>query len=257
MTARGSRALARVVGVSFCLVVSGCPKQRSTMTRPPEINPPPKVETSAEVRVEELDDRAKQFAQTAERLPGRSSEEHRHLAQQAFADLAQILPILFGPSPTGVQRQQLRVVESTRAQLAANTRGLAPEPTIDTGLRAARDALAGVARGGFYDHPELPKSLDRLDATVADLDAARGTIHQQVVAETVELMSQAVNQMAEALNQRLEGDGAEGERGKQGEEDKGTRGHGDKGSVQVVILSAAKDLSSRAQPTRDPSLRSG
>jgi hypothetical protein len=177
------------------------------MRRPPEINPPPRVEESAEVRVDELGERARQFEQTAQRLPGRSEAEHRQLAQQAFADLSQILPILFGPHPTGVQRQQLRVVENARTQLASDGRGLAPEPTIDTGLRAARDALAGVGRGGYYDAPDVAKTLDRLDRLVSDLDAVRGNRHQVVVTQVVELMSEAVNQMAKVLNERL-GDGA-------------------------------------------------
>lgn len=205
MTVRRSSAVTCAVGILLLLALAGCPKQQSTMRRPPEINPRPPVETSAEVRVEELGDRARQFTETASRLPGRSADEHRALAQQVFADLSLVLPILFGPNPTGVQRQQLRTVESARSQLAAAPKGLAPEPTIDTALRAAHDALSGLGRSGFYDHPDLAKTLDRLDKTVSDLDAARGTNHQQVVAETVELMSQAVNQMAQALNERLEG----------------------------------------------------
>jgi hypothetical protein len=202
MTPRGTRAATSAICVALALA-AGCTKQRSTMRKPPELNPPPPVERSAEVRVDELGDRAKQFAQTAERLPGRSADEHRAIAAQAFADLSQVLPILFGPNATGVQRQQLRVVESSRSQLAAKS-ALAPEPTIDTGLRAARDALSGLSRSGYYDHPDLAKTLDRLDKTISDLDAVRGTHHQQVVTECVQLMSQAVNQMSDALNQRLQ-----------------------------------------------------
>jgi len=209
MTRRGLRAVTSAISIVLTVICAGCPKQRGTMSRPPEINPRPPVERSAEVRVDELGGLSRQLAQTAERLPGRSADEHRALAQQAFADLAQVLPVLFGPSPTGVQRQQLRVVENARTQLASAPRGLAPEPTIDTGLRAARDALRGLSRNSYYDHPELAKTLDRLDRTVSDLDSARGTTHQQVVAETVDLMSQAVSQMSDALNQRLQGEGAE------------------------------------------------
>jgi hypothetical protein len=208
MTASGSRVVACAVSAALALACAGCPKQRSTMERPPEINPPPPVERDAEVRVDELGGLAQKLAQTAGRLPGRSADEHRTLAAQAFADLSQVLPVLFGPNPTGVQRQQLRVVENARTQLASGVRGLAPEPTIDTGLRAARDALRGLSRNSYYDHPELGQTLDRLDQLVSDLDASRGGTHQQVVAEVVEQMSRAVNQMSEALNERLQGDGA-------------------------------------------------
>ena len=208
MTPRGTRAVTCAVSIALALAAAGCPKQRSTMRGPPEVNPLPPVQRSAEVRVDELGERARQFAQTAQRLPGRSLDEHRALVQQAFADLAQTLPILVGPNPTGVQRQQTQVVESSRSQLAAGRSGLAPEPTIDTGLRAARDALSGLGRGSYFDHPDLAKTVDRLDKTVSDLDSARGTRHQQVVAETIDLMSQAVNQMSEALNARLRDDPA-------------------------------------------------
>ena len=207
MTRRGSRLATSAVSVAIALACAGCPKQRSTMERPPEINPPPPVETSAEVRVDELGGLAQRFAATAASLPGRNADEHRALAARAFGDLSQILPVLYGPNPTGMQRQQLRVVENARTQLTGAQSGLAPEPTIDTALRAARDALRGLSRNSYYDHPELGQTLDRLDKVVSDLDAARGPTHQQVVAETVDLMSAAVNQMNEALNQRLEGDG--------------------------------------------------
>jgi hypothetical protein len=190
------------MSVTFALAAAGCPKQRSTLRPPPQLNPPPPVERSAEVRVDELGERAQQLARTAERLPGRTADEHRALAAQAFADLSQLLPILFGPNVTGVQRQQLRVVENARSQLSARS-NLAPEPTIDTGLRAARDALSGLGRGGFYDHPDLARTLDRIDKTVSDLDATRGARHEVAVTDVVTLMSQAVNQMTEALNERL------------------------------------------------------
>lgn len=207
MSRRGLRLVSSALSTVLALACAGCSKQRSTMDAPPEINPPPPVETSAEVRVDELGNLAQKFAQTAEQLPGRNADQHRQLAAQAFGDLAQVLPVLYGPNPTGVQRQQLRVIENARAQLTGASGGLAPEPTIDTALRAARDALRGLSRNSYYDHPELGATLDRLDGVVADLDAARGGTHQQVVAETVDLMSQAVNQMNEALNQRLQGDG--------------------------------------------------
>ena len=210
MTASDSRVVTCAVAAALALACAGCPKQRSTMDRPPEINPPPPFEQHAGVRVDELGALSQKFAQTAGRLPGRSAEDHRTLAAQAFADLAQVLPVLYGPNPTGVQRQQLRVVENARTQLASAARGLAPEPTIDTGLRAARDALRGLSRNSYYDHPQLGQTLDRLDKLVSDLDAARGGTHQQVVAEVVDQMSQAVTQMAAALDERLQGDGGDG-----------------------------------------------
>ena len=172
------------------------------MKPPPEINPPPRVQASAEVRVEELGQLAQRFAQTAQRLPGRTPDEHRAAMQQAFADLVQILPVLYGPTPTGMQRQQLRIIDSARTQLGSR-QGLAPEPTIDTALRAARDSLQSLGRGSFFDKPELGQTLDKLDARVDALDTVRGPGHQQLVAQVVDLMSAVVTQMAQTLNERI------------------------------------------------------
>jgi hypothetical protein len=204
MNAQGSRRAVCLVVATALPLLAGCPKQRSTMNRPPEVNPPPAVERSAEARVEELGDLAQRFASTAQRLPGRTADEHRAAVRQAFADLSQILPVLYGPNPAGSQRQQLRVVESARSQLAAAPQGLAPEPTIDTGLRATRDALESLARDSYFEEARLGQTIDRLNATVSDLDTTRGVPHQQVVAEVVDLMSEIVTQMARALDERIQ-----------------------------------------------------
>lgn len=193
-----------VIVVLLACALSACAKQQSTMRPPPEVNPPPPVEASATKRVDALGDLARQLTETAERLPGRSPAEYRAIMQQAFAQLAQVLPILYGPNPNGSQRQQLTVVESARAHLASAPQDLAPEPTIDTGLRAARDALESVGRNSFYDQAHVGQTLDRLSGVIPSLDATRGVLHQQAVTQSVELMAQAITQMAIALNERLD-----------------------------------------------------
>ena len=202
MNAWGSRV---VTCATLALALTGCTKQRSTMDKPPALNPPPAVEADVGVRIDELAGLSKQFSETAKRLPGRSAEEDRAALQQALAELAQILPILYGPQPDGAQRQQLRIVQSARAQLASPAQGLALEPTIDTALRAARDSFASLGRTSYFDREQIGQTLDRLDAKVGGLDTARGATHPQAVAESVELMSEAVAQMSAALNDRLNG----------------------------------------------------
>ena len=203
---RGLIAAAPMLALMIC---AGCAKRQSTMSRPPEVNPPPAVEASAEARAEQLKELSARFAQTAERLPGRGADEHRQVMQQVFAELAQVLPVLYGPNPNGTFRQQLRIVESARTQLAAAPKGLAPEPTIDTGLRAARDALDALTRQTYFDQPQLVQTMDRLIAASDALDTTRGAMHQSTVAEVVSLMSRAVGQLSDALAQRLGGPGPE------------------------------------------------
>ena len=197
---RGLKPLALGLALAFC---AGCPKRQGTMRPPPQLNPPPRVEASAEARASELEELSRHFEETAQRLPGRTPEEHRAIMQQVFAALARILPVLQGPNPDGAFRQQLRIVESARTQLASGPGGLSPEPTIDTALRAARDMLASLASRGYFDQAQLGKTIDRLDATIAGLDTTRGLAHQRVVADSVEAMSQAIHQMSGALSQRV------------------------------------------------------
>ena len=192
-----------VTGALLLLVCVGCPKRQSSMSKPPEVNPGPKVEASAEARADELSEVSRRFEETARRLPGPTAEEDRRIVQQAFAELAQILPILYGPNPTGAFRQQLRIVESSRSQLAASTRGLAAEPTIGTGLRAAHDSLAALASRGYFDQVKLGQTMDQLSSTLSSLDTARGPAHRSAVADAFALVSQAIRQMSDALTQRL------------------------------------------------------
>jgi hypothetical protein len=196
--------------VSYILAASvaaassaGCAKKRSTMGPAPDLNPEPKVEANAGARADELAERSRAFDETVQQLPGRTPEEHRRVMQQVFAELSQILPMLYGRNPSGVFRQQLRVVESSRRQLTG-PQGLAVEPTIDTGLRAARDAIAGLAGKSYFDQSKLGPTMDRLNRALDALDTNRGAMHQTAVAESVGMMSQAIRQLTDALNQRVD-----------------------------------------------------
>jgi hypothetical protein len=189
---------------------TGCAKRQSTMGRAPEVNPPPAVERSAEVRSDELGELSRRFSETAQSVSG-TAQQHRRGMQQVFAELAKILPVLYGPNPRGTFRQQIRIVENARSQLASAPQSLAVEPTIDTALRSARDALASLASRTYFDQAQLGQSMDRLDASIAALDAARGASHQEVAAESVEAMARVIQQMSDAMTRRVDagaGDGA-------------------------------------------------
>jgi hypothetical protein len=175
------------------------------MTRPPEINPPPPVEASAGARIDELGNLARQFAQTAERCPAATARSTAPPPSRPFADLSQILPILYGPNPTGVQRQQLRVVTKTPARSSPPPPPPWPPSPRSTRPARRRDALQGLSRNSYYDHRSSQDARPPRTAPSSDLDASRVARHQQVVGEAVDLMSTAVNQMNDALNQRLQG----------------------------------------------------
>ena len=186
------------------LFATGCaPKTDTTLAPPPvDQNPEPQLASDVRARVQQLVQLADEYAANAKALPGRNEAEDRAQVTQQFALLVRILPSLSGPDMTGDFRQQLRIIESTRAMLGTSA-DLAAEPTIDSGMRAAHRALASVAARAFADQPDVAKQLDAMRDRVAELDTVSGPIHRLVVAQAFQASAQAVSTMANALHQRL------------------------------------------------------
>jgi hypothetical protein len=183
----------------------GCAPKSQTTLQPPatEPNPQPQLASDARERVKELAARAQEYEQNAKNLPGPNEQADRALLVNQFSLLSQILPALNGPQMSGDFRQQLRIIDSTRAQLASTSQDLSIEPAVDTGLRAAHHALEGIAQRNFTDVPEVNKSLDAMRAKVQELDAVSGPIHRLVAAQAIQASAEAITKMTTALDQRL------------------------------------------------------
>src|SRR5258706_4656396 len=153
------------------LLITGCAAKTQTTLNPPppDGNPEPQLATDARERVKELVTRADESAAGDKKLPGRNVQEDRAQVAQQFALLAQILPMLSGPEMSGDFRQQLRIIDSTRSQLASGSQDLSIEPTVDTGLRAAHRALADINQRAFTESPEIAKQLDAMQAKILEL----------------------------------------------------------------------------------------
>ena len=191
------------------VLAGGCGKKTEpTIGAAPEMNPEPSVDGDAAVRSDELTRGARELAELSRRLPGRSPQEHRGLMRDVFANLSQTLRLLVGPEPGGMYRQQLRIIETTREQLAGGSEGLAPEPTIDTGLRGAHGLLAAVGRDSYFNEAGLSDALDRLAKKIEQLDAVRGGPHRVIASDAVALTSDVVTRMADALAGRATDQGA-------------------------------------------------
>jgi hypothetical protein len=196
-----SAAMFALAAVMTC---GGCAKTRSTIAPPSaQPNPPPIVAADPTVRVQTLGRLADGFARTSNALPGDNASQHRQLMASVFVQLEEILPILQGPNPGAEFRQQLQVVRDAQSELATGPSDLSAEPTIDTGLRAARDALSAISQTGFYDQASLTPLFDRLAAKINELDTVRGPLHQVVTGDAVALTSQIVSGMADTLTHRL------------------------------------------------------
>jgi hypothetical protein len=198
------RGTLKALLVGGLLVVGCAPKQESSLQPPPaEPNPQPEITADVRNRVAELVRWSDEYAAGALRLPGRNEQEDRQQVAGQFELLSQILPALNGPEMTGDFRQALRIVESTRAQLAGGSMELSAEPTIDTGLRAAQRALAIVARRQFSDQAEVGQALDAMGQRLQELDTTAGPLHRLVAGQAFRSSADAVGQMVNALDQRL------------------------------------------------------
>lgn len=190
--------------IGLALSLGGCAKTQTTIAPPPpRPNPPPQMASDPVLRMQTLGRLADTYARTSNQLPGESTTQHRQLMAQVFAQLQEILPLLEGPNPGAEFRQQLQVVRDAQAELATGPDVLSPEPTIDTGLRAARDTLSSIAQGGFYDQSSLTPLFDQFTAKINQLDTVRGPLHQVVAGDAVAISSQIISKMADAMTHRL------------------------------------------------------
>lgn len=151
-----------------------------------------------------LSQRVERFAREVAKLPGRDQQEYRRMMADRFGDLAEILPMLEGPEPGGAFRQQVRIIENTRATLQSAPEELALEPTVGLGLRAAENALSGVQARTFYANQEVADALEPLRSRIADLDAARGPLNQLVAAQSMREIANVLTRMSLVVHGRAD-----------------------------------------------------
>jgi outer membrane murein-binding lipoprotein Lpp len=183
-------------------LLAGCAKKGPPATQPAA---QPQVVTSRlelEQKIQQLHQQAAAFADTADQLAGRSDQGHQMLVEQSLTELTQLLPLLAGPGMDGGLNQHIQVIESSRNKLRNADEEQAAGPTINTALRSASGSLERIMADGFADQPQLAEVLNQLKGKIGELDTTRGAIHQLVVAQCMELMSQAVSGMSQATIER-------------------------------------------------------
>ena len=189
----------------IAVLMIGCAKKNTaTMDAKAPANPQPQMNNSVPQRVDELKGLAGQFDELSRRLPGRDENEHRAVMAEVFARLAEMLPMLQGPDPSGAFRVQLRTIEDARQRLSNPASNLAFEPTIDSGLRAAAAALSTITRETFYAGENVADEIDRLNAMLPQLDAVRGPFHRLVVKDVVHHLAAVMTHMSEIYGYRLQ-----------------------------------------------------
>jgi hypothetical protein len=197
------RTIFALAALAMLVCPSGCMKRASTLGPTTQDNSGSQMETSANQRLVGMNATADEIVKQSQSLPGRNEDEHRQLMAQTFAGFASILPsFVQGTEPNGAFRQQLEIIESTRAQLAGESQKLSVKATIDTGLRAVHNALTGIYREQFYEQTEVATALDALRARIDELDTVRGPSHQFVAGQAAQQSAGVIKQMTTILLQR-------------------------------------------------------
>ena len=160
--------------------------------------------TDTNTRMSELRKRSRELSEATQQLPGRAAADDRKLVADAFGKAAASLELLGGPNPGGAYRQQLRIIENTRNFLGSGAAGVAPDPSVDTGLRSMENALAGVRERLFPNDEKIRSQLDTLRTRLADLDTVRGPIHSLVVARAFGSAANVIDTMSGELDARNE-----------------------------------------------------
>jgi hypothetical protein len=200
---------AAVAGVGAVAMV-GC----GSAAKKPVTSGQPAQITAAEVQAMSADvvRRADAFQAAVGRSEGADAVRQRPALRDVFATLADLLPQLAGPRPSGSLASQFAVVASVRDQIA-NLRPDRPVPpgVIDNGLDAARNALRELGQTSFYADPQLQAKLDELSKQVAAAEAASVGEHRFYVRDALATTGEVAKAMAARFGERVAG--AAGEAG--------------------------------------------
>jgi hypothetical protein len=200
-------------GLALALPLSGCgPKKHPTHTSSTmstaskgaggATNPQSPSMNDADMRVSELRQRSQELTQATQQLPGRGAADDRKKVADAFAKASDSLELLGGPNPGGAFRQSLRIIDNTRQFLESSNHTVAPDPSVDTGLRSIEGALASVREQLFPNDDKIKQQLDLYRTRLSELDSVRGPIHSLVVAQAFGAASSVIDSMSMQLEAR-------------------------------------------------------
>jgi len=193
------------LAVLSCIVAAGCAKNArpSAAATLPASQPSISASSAADIRVGEISRLSEDYASLSQQLPGRTSEEYRQVMRNVFDQLDQILSLLTDPRSDLVFRQHLMVLEDARAQLGASPPEATVDPTSDTGLRSAYNALSEITHDKDFADEDFTAPLADMKTRLDELDTVQGLTHQVVVGEAVAASSVIVSKMAELLSSRI------------------------------------------------------
>jgi hypothetical protein len=205
MTFTRSLAAWCIIPSAACLIFAGCAQKASTASTQKDDS---QLAADTTSRVKEIQSRVSELDALSQQLPGANDQSNRKLVAEAFAGLTRILPLIEGDYQSGEFRQGMRVLNSSREQLASGSPDLAAEPTVGQGLRAAERLLRNLNSFVFDNNADLTKSLDMLQKKVVELDTAHGPMNRVLAAQAFRTTTDILQQMSTALVERAGLEGA-------------------------------------------------
>lgn len=178
----------------------GCSRSAPPPAKPAAAAPAP-LDARGDARAQM--DLAQQLMTVTRQLPGRDEAEDLQLVQRSLADISSLLHTLAGKEPSGDLRQQLKIIENSRTKLAGMSPDSAVEPTIDSALRSANQAITMIVRDKFASQADINQLVERLTAKTRDLDSVRGPMHRLVVSQTIDLTAQTLQRMTAVQAERV------------------------------------------------------
>lgn len=200
---------AAVVGAGLCgsAWVAGCGRSDPPQ---PAANPPLPTAEDFLARTGDAVQRAREFEIIAGRIQLASdAAAQKPILRDAFVTLADLLPRLAGPRPSGTFGHQLAVVTQVRDQIAARPGDRPLDPgVVNGGLGATYNVLRDLGYTQFYQDEQLTKGLDALAAQVRALEASTGTWEYPLaVRDAVVSTSGLLTKMATTLAERIDSAG--------------------------------------------------
>src|SRR5688500_15360455 len=179
-SASAIRRIAAVAGLfGAMLLAGGCPPKQQQPATQPVAELPTGTELTASAG--DATQRAREFELLASRIQQADISRQRPIVREVFIVLADVLPKLAGPRPSGVFVHQFSVVAQMRDQIMSQPPARVDAPvdqgTVNTGFAASYNALRDLGYTQFYQDEQLNSLLDELAKRVAACYQAAGREH--------------------------------------------------------------------------------
>ncbi len=197
-----SLSIAVSTATMMLVTLTGCAEKKPVT--PPPVQQLSTVQTPAsrtQQRLNTLQSFVDALSDSSKALPGRTEAAHRQLMAEVFSQLQGLLPMLAIDPDTGAFRQQLEILEQSQHKLTSQSAKGLDQPIINTGLRAAANALTPLAAElNLSNAAELIKPIDD---NLHALDAATGPLHRLAATDVVKAETNLVKALATAAAQRM------------------------------------------------------